>query len=95
MVGKWIVYEGAFSDRWIFREIIGETDKFLVVQPARPDGSTDELDPRRVKKSSIGKHRTFDSREAAKEIAQAATKELADLKDRYDEQRSDILRRYF
>ncbi len=73
MVGKWIVYESTFSDRWLFREVVGETDKFWILQPTRPDGTTDELPTRRVKKSSIGTCRFFDSKEKAQETAASAT----------------------
>jgi len=91
MIGRWIIYEGMFNDRWVYRQIVGETPKFWVVQPIRPDGSTDDLPTRRVSKSSIGRHRIVETIDVARSIADAVTSRLKHLNETHKKNKVAIL----
>ena len=79
VIGKWIVYEGHFFDRWIAREIVGETEQFWVLrrkltQAQIEDGGVAE--EVRKKKMSIGRHWVLDDEEDAERLAEKITDEL-------------------
>ena len=86
MIGKFIVLEGVFTDRYVALEITGRTDKFLkVVNVAEFAG---EVRERRIKISNIKRHLLFDDQDKASEFAKRVTEVLGRQKERHKEERA-------
>lgn len=83
---KFIVYEGAFKNRWIAREVVDETEGFYVL---KVEGSLAEAGlehpTRKRKKSSIGQHGLFETRDEAEQAARALTSEIERHHELYTE----------
>ena len=72
-VGKFIVYEGIFRDRFVVREVVGDSPHYWqVLDPRRADEH-----PHRVKKSTIGRVGVFDDGVSADSAAREIKEKLA------------------
>lgn len=87
----WIVHEGLLFDRWVAREVVGETDKFFVLQAYRPDGTCDGMEPRRKKKASIGRSAFFEDGDLACYVASQMTKDLLEEGEKYNRRKREII----
>lgn len=71
-VGKYLVFEGHFYDRYVVREIVGETKSTYMARPVPLSRPQDDDDvPKRLHRRS-GQY-VFDDREAAIAAAKAIT----------------------
>lgn len=89
-MSRWIVYESTFDNRYIAREIVGETVHFWELQPYRPDGTKDGMDARRRKKSGIGPHAFFTDGGHATKIAEGLTAAMKAEADRHEAKVKEI-----
>lgn len=86
-VGDFIIHEGALFDRWVARQIVGETSQFWsVLTPKLADA-----DVRRLKKSSLGRVAVYDTAEDAIAAAALLTERLAVLQKEFDGKRRALL----
>lgn len=86
-IGKFIIYEGIFRDRFIVREVVGGTDHYWqVLNPRHSDQH-----PHRVKKSTIGHVGVFDDKDSAVRAAGEINEKLAKAKADFDINRERVL----
>ncbi len=90
-VGKFIVYESAFRDRFMVRKVVGETAHYWEVINPRLSTYFGDVPPRRVKKSGIGPVGVFDDIHAANHAATGINEMLAKLKVDLDSIRKRLL----
>lgn len=94
VIGKWIIFEGLVYDRWVYRKITGETEKFWILQACRPDGSRDDIPKHKKKKSSLGRYLIVDDQKKALELSQSLTQDLAHAADTYQQVKKNIITKH-
>lgn len=81
LIGKHIVFEGVMFDRYVAREVVGETEKFWETRHYGPEAET-----RRKKKTTLTVLRACDTRAEAELIAVELTARIALLREQHARQ---------
>jgi hypothetical protein len=84
-MAEFIVYEGNFLNRFVAREIVGQTDQFWKVR------NISRLDETRLKKQSVGPCAFVDSAETAKKLANQYTDKMIKADKHFRERKAKVL----
>ncbi len=93
MIGKFIVYESIFRDRFVCRKVVGETKGFWEVENI-PRHEFDESEKRRKKKDSLDIISVHDEFEQAKHTANALTGRFHVMNERHQKERRETIDAY-
>ncbi len=90
MIGKFIVYESVFRDRFMARQIVGETRAMWLVSNPRLSEELD-IDPTSKKKSSIDIISVHDDYKSALRISKEITELFILMNKRHDRERKQLI----
>ena len=86
LIGKFIVFEGVMTYKFLAFEVVSETEKSIeVVSCLRRERWPDDCAPRRKHKASIGRKWFFDAESEARDFADDLNSEIASELDRHAE----------